>query len=271
MLQLKNTLVAITGAGSGIGRALALQAGSRGARLALSDKTADAAADTLRAAGGAGFAFECNVRDDEQVRAFAAKCAENGGASVLFNNAGVSLSAFAEDTARDDFEWLMDINFWGVVRGTEAFLPQLRRAPHARLVNVSSIFGIMTVPSQSAYHASKFAVRGYSETLRQELRATQIRVCTVHPGGVRTNIVRGGRHYRGVDGNATDTDRTALMFERMARLDSMQAARIIWRGVDRGQPRILVGTDAVVLDALARLVPGHYDRVISWVERRFRG
>jgi NAD(P)-dependent dehydrogenase (short-subunit alcohol dehydrogenase family) len=268
-MNLRGKLVAITGAGSGIGRALAVQAGAEGAQLALSDVDGDAAQQTLKLAGAGGFAIACNVQSDAEVAAFAVRAAELGGAAVLFNNAGVSLSAYADSMKREDFMWLMDVNFWGVVRGTEAFLPQLRAHSESRLVNISSIFGIMAVPSQSAYHASKFAVRGYTECVRQELRETAVRVCCVHPGGVRTNIVRNGKHYQNSQGQSTDLSTTAALFDKLARLSPEQAASIIWRGVKRASPRILVGNDAKVLDAAARFAPARYDVALGWLERKF--
>ena len=192
MKTLRGKVVTITGAASGIGRALAVQAAKDGALLALADWDERGVNETARLAGASrSIARKLDVRSEEGVSAFAAEVdTELGGAHVIVNNAGVSVSDFVGTMKRADFEWLMDINFWGVVRGTEAFLPQLRTKDDAHIVNISSVFGLIGVPSQSAYNASKFAVRGYTEALRQELHGTHVRVTCVHPGGVRTNIVR---------------------------------------------------------------------------------
>ena len=182
MKNLKDKVVVITGAGSGIGRALAVEAAKAGAVLALSDWNEQSVRETegLAAARNDASRGKVDVRSDDEVRAFADEVADElGGASVIVNNAGVAMSDFIGTMKRIDFEWLMDINFWGVVRGTEAFLPQLRAKDEAHVVNISSVFGLVGVPSQSAYNASKFAVRGYTEALRQELHDTRVNVTRV--------------------------------------------------------------------------------------------
>jgi short-subunit dehydrogenase len=268
MQSLHNKVVVITGAGSGIGRALAIQAAAQGAHLGLSDRDGDAAEETWKLCTGnkgrSGFALACDVRQDCDLRKIAEAAEALGGADVLINNAGVSLSAFAGETPREDFEALMDINFWGVVRGTEAFLPQLKLQAEAHIVNISSLFGLIGVPSQSAYNASKFAVRGYSESLRQELRKTSVRVSVVHPGGVRTNICKSGKHYKDSNGKPTSTEETSALFERLAKLSAEQAAAKIWHGVLRGTSRILVGSDAKWLDRVQRIFPASYDRLYDF-------
>lgn len=255
MKTLTDKVVAITGAGSGIGRALAREAAARGARLALSDRDVAAAAETATlCAAKAVMVRQVDVRRDEDLRAFAAAtAAELGGVDVLVNNAGVSLTDRVEDMSREDFAWLFDINFWGVVRGTEAFLPLLRQAPEGHLVNVSSMFGLVGAGDQSAYAASKFAVRGYSESLAQELVGTPVRVTCVFPGAVRTNIIRAGRGPHGPEG----ADRAALAqrFEAVAMTSPEVAAVQIWRGVLRNAPRVLVGADAWLFDVLVRWFP----------------
>ena len=260
MKTLRDKVVVLTGAGSGIGRALAVEAAGRGAILALSDRDEAAAAETARLAGAArSLVRRVDVRSDDEVRAFAAAVeAAFGGAHVVVNNAGVSLSDTVGSMQRSDFEWLFDINFWGVVRGTEAFLPQLLRRDDAHLVNISSLFGLVALPSQSAYNASKFAVRGYTESVRQELDGTAVRVTCVHPGGVRTNIVRSGRHLRNSHGEPTATEETAQQFDQVARTSPEAAARTIWGGVLANRPRVLVGRDAQLLDLVQRLFPARY-------------
>lgn len=184
---------------------------------------------------------------------------------MVVNNAGVSLSDSVGKMKRDDFAWLMDINFWGVVRGTEAFLPQLRRRDEAHVVNVSSVFGLIGVPRQSAYNASKFAVRGFSEALAQELVGTGVRVSVVCPGGVKTGIVANGRHYEDVRGEPIDTPTLAAAFERLAGTTPAKAADGIWRGVLANEARILVGPDAHLIEAMVRLLPSRYPRVMAGV------
>ncbi len=161
----------------------------------------------------------------------------------------------------------MNINFWGVVHGCKAFLPLLHNVDEAHIVNTSSIFGVVAVPSQSAYNASKFAVRGFTEALRQELEATHIGVTCVQPGGVKTNIVQTSRYYP-QDNASLNKDEAAQMFESMAALTSAEAAQIILRGVERNRPRILVGKDARLLDWAARCFPERYPAIMRWLSTR---
>ena len=159
-------------------------------------------------------------------------------------------------------EWLIDINFWGVVHGTKAFLPHLLRNNEGQIVNVSSIFGIISLPTQGAYNASKFAVRGFTEALRQELAHTGVRASCVHPGGIRTNIARAARFYQGPDGRQ-DAARAAAQFDKVARTTPEEAARVIIEGIRRQRPRILIGADARLLDRIQRLLPAGYPRVLA--------
>ncbi len=243
MKSLRDCNVVITGAGSGIGRALAEQAAREGARLALCDWNEEGLRETVARIGGSVLSEKVDVRSEDGVRSFADRVErELGGAHVVVNNAGV--------------------NFWGVVRCTEAFLPQLRRQRAAHLVNVSSIFGIIAVPSQSAYNASKFAVRGYTEALRQELADTAIRVTCVHPGGVRTNICANGRQYSNLRGEPTDVKELSENFAKLARTSPEKAAEIIWAAVRADAPRVLVGSDARFADLVQRVFPTRYPAVL---------
>jgi NAD(P)-dependent dehydrogenase (short-subunit alcohol dehydrogenase family) len=276
MKTLEDKVVVITGAGSGIGRALAVDAARRGARLGLSDWNEEGLAETVRLAHAkAHVAKKVDVRSDDEVGAFAAEVERAlGGASVVVNNAGVALSDLIGPMKRSDFAWLMDINFWGVVRGTEAFLPQLTAQADAHVVNISSVFGLIAVPSQSAYNASKFAVRGYTEALRHEMARSSphVHVTCVHPGGIRTNIVRNGRTVRDFTGRPADQDRLVRDFDRAARTSPEQAADIIWRGVLSNNPRVLVGPDAHFIDVVQRMFPVRYGSVMRviqrWMERQ---
>jgi NAD(P)-dependent dehydrogenase (short-subunit alcohol dehydrogenase family) len=271
MKSLREKVVVITGAGSGIGRALAVDAARRGAFVALSDWNEEGVKETERALGAArSLARKVDVRSEDQVGAFANEVArEFGGAHAIVNNAGVSVSDFVGTMKRTDFEWLMDINFWGVVRGTEAFLPQLKAKDDAHVVNISSVFGLIGVPSQSAYSASKFAVRGYTEALRQELEGTSVHVTCVHPGGVKTNIVKNGRNNTNSLGQAMDGDRMAQEFDKIARTTPDEAAKIIWGGVLSDAPRVLVGSDAHLIDLVQRLFPTGYASIFRAMQRLY--
>jgi short-subunit dehydrogenase len=264
-------VAAITGAGSGMGAALARALAAQGCHLALADRNAEALAEVQAAVSAQRVkvtADAIDVSDPEAVNAWAAQTQRaHGAVHLLFNNAGVSVTGAAAAMKMADFEWLMNINFWGVVHGCRAFLPYLSAAPHAHIINTASIFGVVAVPSQSAYNASKFAVRGYTESLEQELRDTQVRVSCVLPGGVKTNIVRSSRYYPS-DNAAPTRDEAIVRFEAMAGLTSDQAADIILAGVRRDKRRILVGNDARLLDWVARALPTRYPEVIRWLSER---
>jgi len=268
MKTLSGKVVAITGAASGMGRALAVECVRRGSDVAIVDVDVaglDETAALARAArpGTRVDAQRLDVADRATLYAWAARVETTlGGADAIVNNAGVSLSASVEKMSDEDFEWLFNINFWGVVNGCRAFLPQLKQKPDAHIVNLSSVFGIIGVPTQSAYCASKFAVRGFTESLRQELAETNVHVSCVHPGGIKTDIVRRGRHYEDATGASVDAQRMAAVFEKGARTTAEEAAQVILRGMLCNAPRILIGADAVAIDAMARLAPRRYDAIV---------
>jgi butyryl-CoA dehydrogenase len=272
METFQGKVAVVTGAASGIGRALALDLASRGAELALSDVDETGLEATVKDAAARGVAVSharVDVADREAVQAWAERVvADHGRANLVVNNAGVALTATIEETAYEDFEWLMGINFWGVVHGTTAFLPHLIASGDGHVVNVSSVFGIISVPSQSAYNAAKFAVRGYTECLRQELEMAghPVSATTVHPGGIKTNIARSARMQE-VEGGAT-RDEMADQFERMARTTPERAARVILEGVLRNRRRVLIGADARIIDWMQRLFPTGYQRVLTAVAKR---
>ncbi|MDX6631613.1 MAG: hypothetical protein QOH00_3859 [Gaiellales bacterium] len=260
----------ITGAGSGIGRGLALLLAKRGCPLVLVDWDEAGLAETERLVGGAAervLARRMDVRDREAQLALADEVRAWSPAPLgaVFNNAGVTLSQTVEGVSDEDFRWIVDVNFWGVVHGTKAYLPWLLEQNSGAVVNTSSIFGIIAWPTQATYNATKFAVRGFTESLRHELRGTGVQAVSVHPGGVNTGIVRNARFH--VDDLGRDShEQMQLDFARVARLSPERAAKIIVRGVERGRGRVLVGSDAYATDLLQRLVPERYFDVIKRLE-----
>ncbi len=269
MMPLRGGVAVVTGAAGGIGAALAEVLAGRGCALALADLDAaglrDAAA-RARAAGVAVSEHRLDVADPEAVAMLPeAVMAEHGRVSVLVNNAGVSLGGRFEQVSPEDFDWLISINFGGVVRMTRAFLPLLRREPAAQLVNLSSVFGIVAPPGQTAYAASKFAVRGFSEALRHELDGSTVGVTLVHPGGVRTAIAANAR--RAGLSNA-EAEAQAKLWARLLRLDPRIAAERIVHGIERREKRVLVGRDAQRATLIQRLFPVEYWRVLR---RAMRG
>ena len=264
MKHLKNKVVVITGAGSGIGRSLAEKCAARGARLALCDVNAEGLAETAtRCASAQVLTEHFDVADRPAVEAFRDRVVdEYGHADLVINNAGVAHSQTIEEATYEDFEWIMGINFWGVVYGTKAFLPVLRRRPDAALVNVSSVFGIISVPTQGTYNASKFAVRGFTEALRHETADSNLHVMCVHPGGIKTNIARTARFYVGPDGGK-NRDEAASFFDRIARTTPDQAAAKILKDLGNKRGRCLIGPDAVALSAVARTAPETYWSLLS--------
>ena len=268
MKQLRGRVAAITGAGSGIGRALALELSDGGTHLALSDVDADGLAMTVAATEGRGVKVTSalvDVADRAAVEAWADEVVdEHGAVHLVVNNAGVALSATVEGMSYEDLEWLMGINFWGVVHGTKAFLPHLKAAGEGHIVNISSVFGLIGIPSQSAYNAAKFAVRGFTDSLRIELDAQRcgVSATTVHPGGIRTNIARNARIDPSTAAIAGDPERAMAEFDRMLRTSPEDAAAQILTAVRRNRRRALIGPDAVVFDAVSRLPAGVYQRVL---------
>jgi NAD(P)-dependent dehydrogenase (short-subunit alcohol dehydrogenase family) len=277
MKDLAGKVAVVTGAASGMGRALAQRLAEAGCHLALADVQLEALDETARlvdaAASAAGIQLRCtrtrlDVSDQGAVEAFAEQVArEHGSVHLLFNNAGVALTGEVQHIGYDDMHWLMNINFWGVVHGCKAFLPYLQRADEAHIINTSSVFGLISVPGQSAYHAAKFAVKGFTDALRLELAQTPIRVSCVMPGGVKTNIVRTSR-YRMIDNAGPTREDMAARFEQYAALTPLEAADAILRGVRKNRAHILVGRDARLLALLVRLFPVAYYKVLERGQRR---
>lgn len=265
-------VAAVTGAGSGIGRALAIELARRGCDVAISDVDDAGLAETRRlvdAVGGVKVATaHVDVADRAAVFAWAADVVEGfGRVNVIVNNAGVALSATVAAMHHESFRWLMEIDFWGVVNGTDAFLPHLKATGDGHVVNISSVFGLLGLPSQSAYNAAKFAIRGYTEALRTELDAAAcgVSATTVHPGGIRTDIARNARLEYAADEEALDAETAAAEFEKMTHTSPEKAAQLILGAVAKNKRRALVGPDAHVFDIAARISP----RAAQWAIGRW--
>jgi NADP-dependent 3-hydroxy acid dehydrogenase YdfG len=264
--------VMITGAASGIGRSLARRLSRQGSPVAMADVDDAGLKDTARSLPGPVLTRVLDVRDAADVHRFAAEVRQwlPAPLAAVFNNAGVAVASSVMEADPDDDEWLRQTNFDGVVNGTRAFLPILIDQDDGVIVNTSSVFGLLGMPYQSAYCASKFAVRGFTDSLRQELRGTGVSAVTVHPGGITTNIARNARVRKDPEGRGRSHEQMAADFEAITMTTPDRAAEIICRGVERGKARILVGPDAYVFDALARVAPTHYYDVIAQFEKRLR-
>ena len=260
--------VVVTGAASGIGRALAVRLSTAGSAVAIVDANDEQLQETARLLRGPSLVRTLDVRDRQGQLAFAAEVAEWAPRPIgaVFNNAGVALSSTVAEASIEDEEWLVSINFDGVVHGVRAFLPILLEQRSGALVNTSSVYGLAGIPHQSAYCASKFAVRGFTEALRHELKGTGVRAITVHPGGVKTNIVRNGRLHSDPAGLGRSKEDIVAEFDAIARTTPERAAQTIHAGVEAGKARILVGPDAYLFDLLTRLTPTHYYRVLAGLQ-----
>ena len=276
MTLTKNSLFIITGAASGIGRATAIRAATEGAEVLVCDVNTPGLAKTVarvQKAGGQATSCLLDVSDKQAIAAFAERVSRDypNRRLILFNNAGVALGAgpFLQ-TNLDDFEWLLNINLWGVIRMTKAFLPQMLAQGEGHIINVSSVFGMLGPPEQSAYSTAKFGVRGFTDVLRNELKNSGVRVSTVFPGGVKTNIANSAR----VTTNHTEEEKKAALkrFTDSARTTPEQAARTILSGIRHNRTRILVGPDAHIFDFLTRLMPVRYaNLVMPLLERAVNG
>ena len=269
MRQFKDKICVITGAASGIGAACAHAMASQGAVIVGTDLRADMLAETkasVEAEGGKMHTYLVDVADRDAMFDLAAEVEKHhGGADLILNNAGVAFGASVAEMQLDDLKWLMDVNFWGVVNGTQAFLPHLIKKNSGHVANVSSIFGLISVPTQSGYNAAKYAVLGFTDALRHEMRGTDIGVSTIHPGGINTNIVR---HARLPQGPEAEIEREEAI-ERFAQFTMTQpdgAAKVIIKGVKKNKARILIGPDAHVVDWIKRLFPSHYLRLLPMMD-----
>jgi short-subunit dehydrogenase len=257
---LKGGVALVTGAASGIGASLAVALAKHGCNLALADLNEAGLAAVRGKAAELGVDVSTHILDVGDAAAIAALPgdikARHGRLSILVNNAGVALGGQFEQLSLDDFKWLIDINFWGVVRMTKAFLPMLRQEPSANIVNICSLFGIIAPPGQTAYCASKFAVRGFSESLRHELAGSSIALTVVHPGGIATSIARNARVAKHTDKQQAEL--ALKQMEKMLKMSPDAAAELIVRGIERGSPRVLIGRDAKQAEFIQRLFPVRY-------------
>ncbi len=269
MKSFANKVAAITGAGSGIGRALALNLAQQGCHLALSDVNEAGLAETVKQAAAFGVKVtsqKLDVSNKDGVHAWAdSVVAEHGKVNLIFNNAGVALGSTVEGMSYDELAWVMNINFWGVVYGTKAFLPYLKASGDGHIVNVSSVFGLCAQPTQSAYNASKFAVRGFTEALRQELdlENAPVSVTCVHPGGIKTNIARAAKMNDSIRSVGLDPATSTQNFEKLFRTTPADAAGVILNAVHKDSRRVLIGSDAYVIDVMQRLLPTSYQKLVT--------
>lgn len=266
--DLEGGVAVITGAGSGIGRALAARLAREKMSLALADIDAAGLEETIRSLGPASpsaaiSTHKVDVSDAVQVERFASEVIDrHRRVTLLINNAGVAMAGTIEELSLAEIDWLIRINFWGVVHGVKIFLPVLRREPRAHIVNVSSIYGIISPAGQSAYCASKFAVRGFTEVLMHELEGSSITVSCVHPGGIRTAIAQRARIAAAVK-DPSQREIAIAAFNRVSRTTPETAAERIVEGIERSEPRILIGSDAIQIDRMQRLMPVRYWRIMK--------
>jgi short-subunit dehydrogenase len=264
-MRLSDRTAVVTGAANGIGRAIAVSLAKRGCHLALADIDEDGMARTAELTQASGVRVSrhlLDVTDRVAVAEFPGLVAvEHGGVDVLVNNAGVAVGGTFEQVSDEDFEWLFEINFWGVVRMTRAFMPLLHASDDARIVNLSSIYGVIAPPEQSVYSASKFAVRGFSEALRHELEGSHVGVTVVHPGGIATSIAENARVPAGV--TEEEIARRRNRYRKLLRLPPEVAGETIVSGMERRKSRVLIGSDAKMISVIARLLPVSYWKVLT--------
>ena len=266
MKDFENKVAAITGAGSGIGRGLAINLAREGCHLAVSDVNEEGLSETVSMLARFPVRTTSHVVDvssREQVHYYADEAArEHGGVNMIFNNAGVGLGDNLAMVSYEDLEWIFGINLWGVIYGTKAFLPYLWKADEGYVINVSSVHGMFTNPYVGPYCTTKFAVRGFTETLWQELKGSSVGVSCVHPGGIKTGIARSARIVRSPDGRVS-SEEAAEDFDKIARTSADKAAKIILKGVSKNKKRILVGADAHIMDFLLRMFPVRFTKVMA--------
>ena len=276
MKNFENKVAAITGAGSGIGQQLAIQLAKQGTHLALSDLNEQGLAETLNHVKDYPVSVtltKLDVSDRKAVEDWAKQCQQDfGQVNFVFNNAGVALASTVEGLSYEDAEWIFNINFWGVVYGTKAFLPYLKQSGSGHIVNISSLFGLTAQPTQSAYNATKFAVRGFTEALRQELDLENCGVSAtcVHPGGIRTNIANSARMSDSIRTLGMNPERASRSFNKMLKTPPDVAAQSILKAVEKNERRVLIGTDAKIMDLVQRITPTGYTQAMNFLTGKKR-
>lgn len=277
MKTFNNKVAAVTGAGSGIGQQLALLLAKQGCHLSLSDINEQGLAKTVELLKDSKVRVttkKLNVADRDAMREWAEETVQqHGSVNMIFNNAGVALGSTVEGASYDELEWIVGINFWGVVYGTKEFLPLIKQTGDGHIINISSLFGLTAQPTQSAYNATKFAVRGFTESLRQELDIENCGVSAlcVHPGGIRTNIANDARMNDSLRSLGMNPEKSARTFNKLLRIPPEEAAREILNAVQKDKRRVLIGNDAKSLDLIQRILPTGYQKVTamatSWSKR----
>ncbi|MDY6449548.1 SDR family NAD(P)-dependent oxidoreductase [Acinetobacter faecalis] len=273
MQNFQNKVAAITGAGSGIGQQLALLLAKEGCHLSLSDVNEQGLIETVEKLKDTDVSVtikKLDVADQVAVKAWAEETVQDhGSVNMIFNNAGVALASTVEGASYEELEWIVNINFWGVVYGTKEFLPFIKQTGDGHIVNISSLFGLTAQPTQSAYNATKFAVRGFTESLRQELDMENCGVSAlcVHPGGIRTNIANSAKMNDSLKTLGMNPEKSAKSFNKLLRCPPEEAARQILEAVKKDKRRLLIGNDAKALDLLQRLLPTGYQKVIAFASK----
>ena len=269
MKNFKNKVAAITGAGSGIGQQLAVLLAKQGCHLSLSDVNAQGLAQTVELLEKNNVRVttqKLDVADRDAMKLWAADTVQNhGSVNMIFNNAGVALGSTVEGASYEELEWIVNINFWGVVYGTKEFLPLIKKSGEGHIINISSLFGLTAQPTQSAYNATKFAVRGFTESLRQELDIENCGVSAlcVHPGGIRTNIANAAKMNDSLRALGMNPEKSAKTFNKLLRCPPEEAARQILDAVQKDKRRLLIGNDAKTLDLIQRVLPTGYQKVTA--------
>ena len=269
MKNFKNKVAAITGAGSGMGQQLAVLLAKAGCHVSLSDVNEKGLAETVELVKPYNVRVtskKVNVAKLEEVRTWAEETVQNhGSVNMIFNNAGVALGSTVEGSNYEDLEWIMGINYWGVVYGTKEFLPYLKKTGEGHIINTSSLFGLTAQPTQSAYNSTKFAVRGFTESLRQELdiENSGVSALSVQPGGSRTNIANDARMSDSIKSMGMNPEKSAKAFNKLLRMPAEEAAQQILDAVLKNKRRLLIGNDAKTLDLIQRVLPTGYQRITA--------
>ena len=273
MKNFKNKVAAITGAGSGMGQQLAVLLAKAGCHLSLSDVNEKGLAETVELVKPYNVRVtsqKVNVADRDQMKQWAEATVQNhGSVNMIFNNAGVALGSTVEGASYEDLEWIMGINYWGVVYGTKEFLPYIKKSGEGHIINTSSLFGLTAQPTQSAYNSSKFAVRGFTESLRQELDLEKCGVSAlcVHPGGIRTNIANDARMNDSLRALGMNAENAAKAFNQLLRMPAEEAAQQILDAVLKDKRRLLIGNDAKTLDIIQRILPTGYQKITGFATK----